>query len=166
MKKIFIELLILIGIGLTIWLVIAQFNLLPKNPQLIDIEAEEKLGDKYLDIIIKDSQFKPIENMAADSLLNELGSFLVENAKDSEFNYNFMIVDNEQVNAFSIPGGNIIVNKGLIKYCDTSAELMSVIAHEIGHSEKRHSINRLIQELGLSIILSGDDFVIGEAWRC
>lgn len=163
MKKIIIELFILLGIGLAIWIIIAQFNILPENPQLIDIKTEERLGNKYLEIILEDSQFKPIKNNTADSLLEAIGLFLIQHVDDPKFEYQFIIVENEQVNAFSLPGGNIIVNTGLIKYCDTTTELMAVLAHEIGHSEKRHVINRLIQELGLEIILSGDDFVIGEA---
>lgn len=42
------------------------------------------------------------------------------------------------------------------------SELAAVMAHEMGHVEERHVVSRLVKELGLDILTSGDQFVIGE----
>ena len=48
-------------------------------------------------------------------------------------------------------------------YVDSTVALMdSVMAHEMGHMEKRHVIARLVKELGIEILSSGDPYVIGE----
>ena len=52
---------------------------------------------------------------------------------------------------------------GLINFCETPEELAAVLAHEIGHAEKRHVVSKLTKELGLSIlfsILGGNNGVI------
>jgi Zn-dependent protease with chaperone function len=45
------------------------------------------------------------------------------------------------------------VYTGLLNTCTSEDEIAGVIAHEIAHAEKRHSINQMVQQLGLQIIL-------------
>jgi predicted Zn-dependent protease len=58
------------------------------------------------------------------------------------------------MNAFALPGGNIYVYTGLLKYLDSEAALAGVIAHEIAHAEKRHATKRMTQYYGASILVS------------
>lgn len=55
------------------------------------------------------------------------------------FDYHFKVVDEESVNAFSLPGGFIYVNKGLLDYVQSDHELAGVLAHEVAHSAHRHA---------------------------
>jgi predicted Zn-dependent protease len=57
-----------------------------------------------------------------------------------KFNYTFKVVDDKDVNAYSLPGGFIYVNKGLINYCHSDDELAGVLAHEITHAAHHHMI--------------------------
>ncbi|RYZ46614.1 MAG: M48 family metallopeptidase [Sphingobacteriales bacterium] len=65
----------------------------------------------------------------------------------------------EEINAFAIPGGNIIINSGLVGYCENADMLAGVMAHEIGHVQMDHVSKKLIKEIGLSavIMLAGGD---------
>ncbi len=56
----------------------------------------------------------------------------------SPFEYSFEVIEGEDINAFSLPGGFIFVYEGLIKYAETDHELAGVIAHEIAHASFRH----------------------------
>jgi len=56
----------------------------------------------------------------------------------THFDYTFKIVDSDEINAFSIPGGYIYVNKGLISFCESDDELAAVLAHEIAHAAHHH----------------------------
>ncbi|MBS1773854.1 MAG: M48 family metallopeptidase [Bacteroidetes bacterium] len=58
-----------------------------------------------------------------------------------------------EVNAYAIPGGHIIVNSALVRYCDNPDMLAGVISHEIGHIEKGHFSKRFFKEVGLSIVM-------------
>ncbi|MDW8105991.1 MAG: M48 family metalloprotease [Armatimonadota bacterium] len=61
------------------------------------------------------------------------------------FEYTFRIVDEKDVNAFSIPGGFIFVNKGLLDFVSSDDELAAVLAHEIAHASHRHMM-KLIRD--------------------
>ena len=56
--------------------------------------------------------------------------------------FSFTLLDSPDINAFALPGGLIYVNRGLLAYLDTEAELAGVLAHEIGHITERHHSRR------------------------
>ena len=56
--------------------------------------------------------------------------------------FSFTLLDSPDINAFAMPGGLIYVNRGLLAYLDTEAELAGVLAHEIGHITERHHSRR------------------------
>ncbi len=57
-----------------------------------------------------------------------------------KFNYSFKIVDDKDVNAYSLPGGFIYVNKGLLDYVHSDDELAGVLAHEVSHALHHHMV--------------------------
>lgn len=65
--------------------------------------------------------------------------------RKAEFQYTFKVVDDPDVNAFSLPGGFIYVNKGLLDYVQSDHELAAVLAHEVAHAAHRH-LMRLARE--------------------
>lgn len=58
-------------------------------------------------------------------------------------NYNYKIVNDKEVNAFAIAGGRIYLNTGILNFVKSEDELAFVIAHELGHIEKKHCINKI-----------------------
>jgi predicted Zn-dependent protease len=52
--------------------------------------------------------------------------------------YKFFIVDDADINAFSLPGGFIYINKGLLNYVQSDDELAGVLGHEIAHAAHHH----------------------------
>ncbi|TXK46389.1 M48 family metalloprotease [Pontibacter qinzhouensis] len=73
----------------------------------------------------------------------------------NEFPWTVKIIrDNENLNAFAAPGGYIYVYTGIIKYLDDEDHFAGVLAHEIAHADKRHSVRQLQRDYGLSILLS------------
>lgn len=56
----------------------------------------------------------------------------------SKFDYTFKLVDAKDINAFSLPGGFIYVNKGLVDAVQSDHELAGVIAHELAHAAHHH----------------------------
>ena len=57
--------------------------------------------------------------------------------------WEFHVLDDEQVNAFALPGGFIFVTRGIMTYMNDEAELASVIGHEIGHVTAKHSVSQM-----------------------
>ena len=155
------DLLVLLGVFGLIWLVFSLFSY-PEDPQLLSIHKEEKLGEAYVDLILLNPMFEEFKNRQVNSAVKVIGDRLEEGLEDSEYNYRFVVFDSDMINAFTVPGGNILISTGLIGFCDSPEELAAVIAHEMGHVEERHVVSRLLKELGIEILTSGDQYVIGE----
>lgn len=65
----------------------------------------------------------------------------------SEFAWEFNLVKDDQVNAFCMPGGKIVVYEGLMKLVASDDELAVVIGHEVAHAVAKHSNERMSQEI-------------------
>ncbi len=160
-RSILKDLLILLGVFALIWLLASLFNY-PEDPQLLSVEKEENLGESYVDLILMNPLFRELENETIDSAVDVIGDRLKEGLKHSDYQYRFVVFESEMINAFTVPGGNILISSGLIAFCDSPEELAAVMAHEMGHVEERHVLARLIKELGIDILTSGDQYVLGE----
>lgn len=68
-------------------------------------------------------------------------------AELSNFAWEFNLVNEDQVNAFCMPGGKIVVYEGLLKLVDSDDELAVVVGHEVAHAVAKHSNERMSQQL-------------------
>ena len=64
------------------------------------------------------------------------------------------IYDIPIVNAFALPGGRIVLTRGLLKSAATSVEVAGVLAHEIGHVAHHHPEAQLVRIAGVQVLLS------------
>ena len=74
-----------------------------------------------------------------EAYLREVGGRLVAAVNDPRWKFSFQIVDQQEPNAFAIPGGGIYVSRGLLALVNREDELAGVLAHEIAHVTQRHS---------------------------
>lgn len=65
----------------------------------------------------------------------------------SNFAWEFNLVKDNQVNAFCMPGGKIVVYEGLLKLVSSDDELAVVVGHEVAHAVAKHSNERMSQQL-------------------
>lgn len=65
------------------------------------------------------------------------------------------------VNAVALPGGRIIIFQGLIDKAKSPEEVAGVLGHEMGHVRHRDTMQALIRQLGLSVILGGFNGDVG-----
>ncbi|MDA8906202.1 M48 family metallopeptidase [Planktomarina temperata] len=70
------------------------------------------------------------------------------------------VVDHEMINAFALPGGHIIVMRGLIEMAEAPEHLAAVLAHELGHVAQRDPIEQALRAAGTAGLLS---LVLGDA---
>lgn len=79
--------------------------------------------------------------------------------KGSKYRYEFHVARNDEVNAFALPGGIVVVHTGLIATTRRPEELAGVLAHEVQHVELRHSLRGVAKSVGLRAlwaIVTGD----------
>ncbi len=81
-----------------------------------------------------------------------IGQLLVANSSMPTATFTFTVLDSPDINAFALPGGFIYVNRGLLAYLETEAELAGVIAHEIGHITESHHSRRATSQTTTTVL--------------
>jgi beta-barrel assembly-enhancing protease len=94
-----------------------------------------------------------------------VGQALVLYSDRPSLDFNFIVLNSDEVNALSAPGGYVFVTKGLVDSCKTDRELAGVLGHEIAHITRRHALKLIsgkktgkgvIQVLSLSGVTPGE----------
>ena len=139
--------------ALVLLLVAVPMILTGCNPKgLVSTNQEVDIGRQASQQV--ESQYKVNKDPQLNALVNNLGQTLVACSDRQDIKYTFKILDIKDVNAFSLPGGWIYVNKGLIDETKgNNDELAGVIAHEIGHVAARHHAAMMGRELQASILI-------------
>ena len=102
----------------------------------LTVGEEREIGQKLLYQIRL--AFPLLDDPDISQYINELGEEVLEVAGIQYFDYHFNIIASSQFNAFAAPSGLVFFFSGLIEKMDTEDELVSVLAHEIGHVVARH----------------------------
>jgi len=93
------------------------------------------------------------DNAEVADYVNQIGQALAAVSERPNLPWTFKVVNSDDVNAFSMPGGFIYVNKGLLKQMENEAQLACVLGHEIGHVTARHGVDQLQKSLGMQVLL-------------
>ena len=86
-----------------------------------------------------------IDDPVISEYVNRVGQNLVRNS-DSKFPFIIKVIEDDSVNAVSLPGGYFFVNTGLILTAETESELAGGMAHEIAHIAARHVTRQLTRD--------------------
>lgn len=115
------------------------------------LETDIKMGRQYAQMV--DSSSKFVSDPVITEYVNRIGQNLVRNS-DAQVPFTFKVIDSDVINAFSLPGGFVYINSGIIMAADEEAELAGVMAHEIAHVCARHATRQLTrsQYAGLATI--------------
>jgi len=79
-------------------------------------------------------------NLALTEYVNQVGNIVVEATDVYDINYRFFILNIDEVNGYSCPGGIVFITLGMLKMIRTEAELACVLAHEIAHVAQHHGM--------------------------
>lgn len=117
------------------------YALLPLQALALTIGEERKIGDQLLFSVRKELPI--LEDPDISQYINTLGKKVLETVGPQYFEYRFFVVKSDQFNAFAAPAGLVFFYTGLIETMKNEDELLSVLAHEIGHVVSRHIAQRL-----------------------
>ena len=124
----------------------------------IPVAWEEKLGQSVV------RQLAPPERQCTDPArvrkVEEILASLAASVPDVPYSFRLIVVDNPMVNALALPGGTIIVFRGLLDKTRTPEELAGVLAHEVQHILRRHSTQALLQRVSMKVLLAA---AVGDA---
>jgi len=99
-----------------------------------------------------EKEYKFADDPLIQKRVEDIGKRIAAVCDRKEIDYHFYVLEDDEVNAVSLPGGYVYVNKGLIDKIANDDELAGVIAHEVGHIVARHSIKKLQAMQGYSIL--------------
>ena len=85
------------------------------------------------------------EDEALTKYVNDIGQRLVKVSHRPDIKYSFKVIDDDNVNAFALPGGYIYVTRGMLAHMNSEAELAAVLGHEIAHVTARHGVRKQAQ---------------------
>ena len=83
--------------------------------------------------------------------INHLG-LKIAKVTERKVPYKFYVVNSNIINAFALPGGPVIITRGLFLQLDNESQLVGILAHELGHINARHHVKFLEKQLALSVI--------------
>lgn len=78
-----------------------------------------------------------------------LGTRLATAAGPQPYEFRFEVVRDPSINAFAAPGGLVVVHTGLLEQAESADELTGVLAHEVAHVLRRHSLRQIVFAAGL-----------------
>ncbi|SMO61060.1 Peptidase family M48 [Saccharicrinis carchari] len=135
------------------WFVLAQVDWMSVlEVQKTTDKTEEKLGELYLELFKKTGAEidNPFVNHAIDSIVNTICR---DNYIDRE-SIKVHLLRSDEINAFALPNGHLLIYSGLILAADNQDQLGGVICHEIAHIQLNHVMKKLVKEVGLSALVS------------
>jgi len=138
--------LVVLGLG-TLWWQYDQA--VAWMAQQVPKSTETRIGEAAL------AQLQRSESIEQDSpaaqVVADIGNRLTAG---SNYDYRWYVDDTDEVNAFALPGGIIVVQKGLLLEADSAEQLAGVLAHEIQHIELQHTLQSMINSAGWAGVLA------------
>jgi beta-barrel assembly-enhancing protease len=119
-----------------------------KGVNFYSIEKEMALGRQMSQQI--EQQAKLLGDKQITEYVDRVGQNLARHS-DSKIPLTVKVIEGEEPNAVTLPGGYIYVNTGLIRIADTETELAAAMAHEIAHVAARHGTRQATQSQILQV---------------
>ena len=136
--------LLLIAVFLSCGLGLSACAINPATGQANIVTMSEKreleIGAEEHDKVMQSMAVVEDEDLVA--YVNEVGQRLAAVSDRPDLSFKFTVIDSPEINAFALPGGYVYINRGLLAYLNSEAELAAVLGHEIGHITARHAVQQ------------------------
>ncbi|MGB4812027.1 MAG: M48 family metalloprotease [Methylophilaceae bacterium] len=109
-----------------------------KNPSK---EEEIALGREISGSILGAAPL--VKDQALQKYINHVGRWVASQSERADLPWKFGVIDSNDLNAFSAPGGYVLVTKGLYQKLQNESQLAGVLGHEIAHLTKKHQLKVL-----------------------
>ena len=131
----------------------------------LSTEQESALGlQSYRQVL---AQSQSIDSGPEFEMVRRVSTRLAKatGAAGNEFDWQESLIRDNQVNAFCLPGGKIVVYSGILPVAQNEAALATVLGHEMAHATSRHGAQRVLQQnlaqtalTGIAVSLSDMDY--------
>jgi predicted Zn-dependent protease len=119
-----------------------------KQHVALTADQEIALGQKAIPEL--EQQYGPMEtDQKAEAVVDNIGAKLINSTAAGKTPYKFdfhVLNDNNTINAFALPGGQVFITSGLLSKLQTEGQVAGVLGHEVGHVVARHSAQQLAKQ--------------------
>lgn len=152
MGKLAFRFSILVVFFLCLWLGLSQLNLKKRfKVEEVKTSTEERLAKLLLEIYTTNDEEADEESV---QLVTNIKNRICRNNDIDSSNFKIHVIMKDEINAFALPDGHIVVYSGLIKECQNAEELAGVMGHEMAHIHENHIMKKLAREFGASVLVS------------
>ena len=111
---------------------------------LVPPGAEAELGRQAFRQIL--SQTPLAQDPDLQAYVTRIGEGIVQASRSPYDDWQFVVLEGDQPNAFALPGGYVGVYTGMLEVAANEAQLATVLGHEVGHVNARHGAERMVTE--------------------
>ena len=108
-------------------------------PQEIEIGREEQAQVR--------KQMAQLREPQVSTYISRIGRRLAAAAPGAKYPYSFTVANYREINAFSLPGGPVWINRGVLQAAGNESQVAGVLAHEIAHIAQRHAADQMTKAI-------------------
>jgi Zn-dependent protease with chaperone function len=138
-------------------MVAAYLWVLPWTAERMALLAPRTLDAQLGDAVFDEMRTTLDEDTTRSAQLQAFGDAL---HLGRDFHHRYHVVRSDELNAFALPGGHIVVFTGLLDKLDSAGQLAALLAHEGTHVERRHSTRMIVRNMAGGLFLS---LLVGDA---
>ncbi len=129
-----------------------SINPATKSPDFVTMSEDKEIsiGKEMHEKILAETPIYQDEKI--QKYVDKVGQKVAAAGDRPDLTYHFTIIDSPDINAFALPGGYIYINRGLIGYLNSEAQLAAVLAHEVAHVTARHAVRQKTAATGASVL--------------
>jgi predicted Zn-dependent protease len=121
-----------------------------KQFNLIATDQEIELGQQAYAQVLKENKLS--NNAAYQQRIRAIGARIQVAAQEPSFQWEFNVLQGQQVNAFCLPGGKVAFWDAIMPICGDDAGVAVVMGHEVAHALAHHGAERMTQGMGVEIL--------------
>ncbi len=163
-KRLVVDITILAVSFFGTWYLLSQIHFVKEEKNFkISLRQEEKIGQMLKNLFTADADI--MDDAEVKSSVGDIVTLLKSKLDTGKYTYRVTVIETSEINAFSLPGGYMIIYSGLIDFCEAPEELAGVIAHEMGHNENHDVLKRMAKNISITVTLNsvfgGDNSKLG-----
>ena len=112
---------------------------------LLSNQQEMAMGLSEAEKIKKSSKLSSDKRLVAR--IRQIGDRIAKVSGRDDFQWEFNVIESDQVNAFCLPGGKVFFYTGILEMMDNDDQIAAVMGHEIAHALARHGAERMSMQM-------------------
>lgn len=115
-----------------------------KQIMMLSEEQEGEIGEKTFEQIKEEVRLS--QDPYINRLVREVGERIARASEKTDYDWEFIVIEDRTVNAFALPGGKVAMYTGIMPISRDEAGIAVVMGHEVAHVLARHGAERMSQE--------------------